>query len=380
MLDLNSTLFAAAPPGLEPVLFAEIKALGFENGKASAGGVSFTGDFEVLCNANLRLRTAARVLLRVGQFFAAHVSELHKKSSKIPWENFVSKTTAIDVRASCRKSKIYHSEAAAQRVAQGIADRLRLTDLPTFGEGGPDEEGGKTCVMVRLDRDHCTLSIDTTGAHLHRRGYRLHTGVAPLRENLAAAVLYMSGWSPETETLIDPMCGSGTIPIEGALIASNTPPGIFRSFGFESLPFFESAIFEETKARLRSHITSPALPIMASDISDEAVRSTVANAERAKAASYIEVSQQDVVHMKRPAGDCLVLTNPPYGKRIGERRKLRGFYRSLADTVRRLERTQLAIISDDVSLFTDRDMGFESASAPFPNGGIRVQLFSTKKM
>jgi putative N6-adenine-specific DNA methylase len=110
MLDFASSFFAAVPPGLEPVLLREIKTFGFENPKATAGGVSFTGDFEVLLSANLRLRTASRVLLRVGQFFAAHVSELHKKSAKIPWENFLFPAASIDVRASCRKSKIYHSD------------------------------------------------------------------------------------------------------------------------------------------------------------------------------------------------------------------------------------------------------------------------------
>ncbi len=377
MPDSRSTFFAAAPPGLEPVLLAEIRRLGLNTPKASAGGVAFTGDFSALVHANLGLRCASRVLLRVGQFYAAHLSELHKKSAKIPWENFLSPTNPIEVRATCHKSKIYHSKAAAQRVSQGIADRLKLTTLPAFGEGAPDEEGGKTCVLVRMDRDRCTVSVDSSGAHLHRRGYRLHTGIAPLRETLAAAVLAMSGWLPETQTLIDPMCGSGTIPIEGALIASNTPPGVFRPFGFEYLPFFEKSVFEETKARLLSQIIPPPRPIRASDIDESAVKATLANAERAKVASFIEVSQKNLTKIDQPLDDGFVVTNPPYGKRVGERRRLRGLYRALSSTVKKTEGAQLAFITDDLSFAADLEMEFPTISAPFPNGGIRVQMCST---
>jgi putative N6-adenine-specific DNA methylase len=283
----------------------------------------------------------------------------------------------VDVRATCRKSKIYHSEAAAERVAKGIADRLKLSTLPTFGEGAPDEAGGNTSVMVRLDRDHCTVSLDTSGAHLHRRGYRLHAGAAPLRETLAAAMLMMSGWSPDKEGLIDPMCGSGTLPIEAALLAARIPPGILRTFAFETAPFYDRSVFEETRDRVRRGIRAAACPIFASDIDETAVGNTIANATRAGVAPYIETARRDAAELQGTEENCLVICNPPYGKRVGERRNLRDLYHTLGERLLQMKSARLAMVTADPTFAAAVGVPFVSVSTPFPNGGIRVRLYMT---
>jgi putative N6-adenine-specific DNA methylase len=190
----------------------------------------------------------------------------------------------------------------------------------------------------------------------------------------------MSDWSSKDECLIDPMCGSGTLPIEAALIAGRIPPGLFRSFEFEKLPFFEKKVFEEVKARLQARIISPARPIFASDIDEEAVRITSANAERAGVLSFLEIKKRGAVAAlgdKIDLGDTLVICNPPYGKRIGNRRNLRALYRSLGDAVRRMPRTRLAFLTGDPAFVGAANLSFDKISLPFPNGGIRVRLFST---
>ena len=373
----QAELFAAVPPGLEAVCAAELKALGIENTKISPGGVSFTGDLETLCIANLALRSAARILLRVDRFYAVHLAQLHKKAGRIPWEAYLPSDGPVEVRAVCRKSRIYHSAAAAERVAKGIAERLKRTELPNFGEGAPDEAGGATCVLLRIDRDHCTVSVDTSGAHLHRRGYRTRTGLAPLRETLAAAVLQLCGWFADEAPLADPMCGTGTFPIEAAMAAARIPPGLHRTFGFENLPFHQPQVLATLKEGLREGIGTPPHPIFASDISEDAVAATRDNAENAGVLSYIETAVSDAATLSGLPTGTFVVCNPPYGKRIGERRSLRNLYRALGESISRIERARLAVVTDDPSFAAATGADFSLISDPFPNGGIRVRVYST---
>ena len=373
----RTELFAAVPPGLEAVCAAEIAALGIENTRIFPGGVSFEGDFETVCLANLALRTASRVLLRIDRFFAVHLAQLHKKAGRIPWEEYLPADRSVEVRAACRKSRIYHSAAAAERVAKGIAERLGLTELPGFGEGAPDEAGGATCILLRIERDHCTVSVDTSGAHLHRRGYRTRTGIAPLRETLAASVLRLCEWSPDAAALVDPMCGTGTFPIEAALAAARIPPGRQRTFGFEALPFHKADILSSVKERLETGIRTPPRPIIASDISEDAVRATRDNAEHAGVLDFIETRTADAATLSVCPVGAFVVCNPPYGKRIGERRRLRELYLSLGEAVRGIDDARLAVVTDDPSFAAATGADFSLVSAPFPNGGIRVRVYST---
>lgn len=372
------SFFAASTPGLETVCENKAQSLGLKEVHITPGGIVFAGDLKTVYKANLCFRTASRILVRIAEFHAAHMAELHKKSSKIPWEIFINTNNAIDVRAVCRKSKIYHSKGAAERVAQGIADRLKLSALPSFGEGAPNEEGGKTAVLVRLERNICTLSLDTSGAHLHRRGYRLSAGQAPLRETLAASVLLACGWSVDSETLMDPMCGSGTLAIEGALIASHTPPGFYRNFAFENAPFFDRDSYEEIKANLQSKIIKPKKPITASDRNKNAIKAASSNAQNAKVDSLVELEVQDIHDIKPIQKETFIICNPPYGKRISASHEINRIFSTLNRLASESEKTYLTIVTPDIKQAASAGINFKNQSEWFPNGGIRVKMLSTK--
>ena len=368
-------MFAVAPPGLEIAVAEELRALGMAAQRIVAGGVTFSGDREALYRANLWLSTASRVLVRVEQFFAVHLAQLHKKAKAIAWERYLDPTLPVEVRGSCRKSRIYHSKAAAERVALGIAERLKLPDLPGFGEGGPREEGGAHQVLFRIDRDHCTLSLDSSGEHLHRRGYRTESLEAPLRETLAAALLRLSGWK-KNESLVDPLCGSGTIPIEAALFASGVAPGLRRSFAFLDWPTADPALWQRLLGEAAERVRSPDRPIRGSDIDAEAVWIARRNAERAGVSDIVEFERKDMDELPPQEGSGLLLTNPPYGKRIGERRRLRTLYAALGNAARRqTPGWRLGFVTSDRHFAAATGMDFPLVSAPFPNGGVRVRLY-----
>ncbi|RPJ45205.1 MAG: hypothetical protein EHM21_09560, partial [Chloroflexi bacterium] len=256
---VNERCFAVTAPGLEPLAAKELRNIGISlegqkpvtglhlaekrtTGGAAAesdrsGGVSFTGSLEDIYRANLHLRTASRVLVRLGDFYAAGFPELRKKAGRLAWERFLAPGQPVSLHVTCHKSKLYHSGAVAERVLAAIADRLGKP-APAVKASPTGEEGEGTAVqmiVVRLIHDHCTISVDSSGELLHRRGYRQATAKAPLRETLAAAMLLASGWDGASP-LVDPFCGSGTIAIEAAMLALGIPPGWRRSFAFMNWP------------------------------------------------------------------------------------------------------------------------------------------------
>src|SRR5688572_8761597 len=230
--------FVITAPGLESLAAAELHTLGASDARTMEGGVAFTASRQSLYSANLHLRTASRVVVRAGEFAATAFHELERRAGKVPWEAFVSPNLGVSVRVTCRKSRLYHSDAVAERVAGAIASRVRGARV--VDDEGDDAELTNQLVIVRLFHDRCTVSVDSSGALLHRRGYRQAVAKAPIRETLAAAALIASGWRADAP-LIDPMCGSGTIPIEGAMIARRIAPGLRRGFAFETWPDFDRA-------------------------------------------------------------------------------------------------------------------------------------------
>ncbi|MDQ6830636.1 MAG: THUMP domain-containing protein, partial [Gemmatimonadota bacterium] len=247
-------LFAITAPGLEPLAAGELHALGIADAKAEAGGVSFGGGLPEVYRANLWLRTATRVVARAAEFGARAFYELEKGAKQVAWERWLGGGRPVQIRVTCRKSKLYHSDAVAERVANAIASRATKAGEITARSGGADGEDDDAVqdradaqlVIVRMLHDRCTISIDTSGALLHRRGYRLATAKAPLRETLAAAALFASAWDP-TGPLIDPLCGAGTIAIEAALLARHMAPGAQRNFAFMAWPSFDATAW--TKIR-----------------------------------------------------------------------------------------------------------------------------------
>jgi len=371
--------FAVCAPGIEPWTAQELRQIGLLPSGAAAGasgegGVAFGGDLNALYRANLWLRTANRVLLRVGEFHTTAFSELSKKGSRLPWERCLKAGQPVAVRATCRKSRLYHSDAVVEAVVEAIAKRL--------GQSPPllkfDEEASGSLpqlVIARMNHDVCTLSLDTSGELLHRRGYRLATAKAPLRETLAAAMLLASGWEPSAAPLLDPFCGSGTIAIEAAQMALGLPPGGKRRFGFMDWPGYKTeswqALLDEADRQSRDR-PKPA-PILASDRDAGAIELANANAGRGGVSETIEFSCRAISAIE-PVGMGWVITNPPYGLRVSADKDLRNLYAQFGKVLKtKCPGWHLAMLYNDLQLLSQLELKLD-ASLSWVNGGVPVRL------
>ncbi len=376
-------LFAVTAPGLEPFTRLELTALGLKpqpgqedlsgEPQDEAGGVAFEANLEGLYRANLHLRTANRVLARLGEFYAAAFSELRKKASRLPWETVLRPGQPVAVRATCRKSRLYHSDAVAERIAGAIGDRLgRETPLVKFNEA---DFTPAQLVVARLVSDQVTLSLDTSGALLHRRGYRLQTAKAPLRETLAAGLLLASGWQP-TAPLMDPFCGSGTLPIEAALLARRIAPGKNRRFAFMDWRNFDSAAWRRLLAEAAAQeLPAAPAPILAADRDAGAIEIARANAARAGVQADLTFAAQAVSNLLPPPDPGWLVTNPPYGLRVSPSRDLRNLYTRLGDVLRAAcPGWQVGILCSDAILAGHTRLPFER-DLRLVNGGISVRFY-----
>src|SRR5438045_4649521 len=306
-------LFAVCAPGLEPVLASEMRALGLP-GRALAGGVEVAGGLSEAMRLNLWLRTASRVLLRIGEpFRATTFPELVRKASALPWERFLRKDTCAAFRVTCRKSRLYHSGAVAQRLHAALEARVgfRISRVESTGEEAPADA---QLFLARFDHDVCTVSVDSSGALLHQRGWRGPQAKAPLRETLAAALLLGAGYDGE-EPICDPLCGSGTIAIEAALIAMRRAPGIARSFAFQRWPEHSARQWEHVVSEARKRERPLAARVEASDQDAGDVAPNHGNAVRDRV--EIAVVQRRLADLPADAANGLLATNPPYGVRVG---------------------------------------------------------------
>jgi putative N6-adenine-specific DNA methylase len=336
-------------------------------GQTIAGGVELDGGLTEMFAANLWLRAASRVLVDAATFHASSFHELERRANQVPWENWIPRGGGARFRVTCRKSRLYHSDAVAERLGNAAVKRANavLAD---------DDEG--QLFVVRIFRDDCTIRADSSGELLHRRGYRQALAKAPLRETLAAAMLLASEWDASSP-LVDPFCGSGTIPIEGAMIARRIAPGITRSFAFERWPAHDSAKWTAVKDIAReSALSSSPATIVASDRDEGAVRATMENAERAGVAADIDASVRAVsaIEVSTPSG--WVVTNPPYGVRVGERAGLRNLYAGFGKALKRsASGYRLAILSADRELDSQLGIDLEELLRT-TNGGIPVRLLA----
>lgn len=368
------SFFAVTAPGLESFTTLELRRLGLLTVTApvEAGGVSFDAEREALYRANLHLRTASRVLVRFGAFYAASFSELHKTASRLPWERYLTPGQPVAVRVTCHKSKLYHSDAVAERIVRAIGERL---GKPSLLRKPADEEADNPpqLIVVRLLRDQCMVSIDSSGALLHRRGYRQAVAKAPLRETLAAGMLLASGWDGRSP-LLDPFCGSGTIAIEAALMARGLAAGHHRRFAFMDWPGFDEKIWQGLLAEAGSADGAEMPIIQASDRDAGAVRMAQENAERAGVASDIQFTCQAVSAITPPGGPGWVVTNPPYGLRVSEGHDLRNLYAQFGNVLRtHCAGWQAAILCSDPALLGQTRIKLDT-SLSFVNGGIGVKL------
>jgi len=366
-------LFATCGPGLEAFLARELHQLGLlkansERSPSTTGGVIFPGDLEEIYLSNLWLRSASRVLVRLGDFYAAAFSELRKKASRLEWERYLTPGQPVALKVTCRKSRLYHSDAVAERVAGAIGDHLGRPSRIIKG----DETGKSQLILVRLQRDHCTISMDSLGALLHRRGYRLETAKAPLRETLAAGILLAAGWDLNSP-LLDPFCGSGTIPIEAALLARNIAPGHARDYSFMNWPGFNQNLWRKLLERSEQDERKQTLRIYASDRDAGAVRIARANAERAGVVHNIEFSQRSVSAVETD-GTGWVVTNPPYGRRVSANKDLRNLYAQFGNMLRtKCPDWQVAVLCNSQRLLSNTGLQLDT-SLQLDNGGVRVIL------
>jgi putative N6-adenine-specific DNA methylase len=408
--------FAVTAPGVAPFTAQELRQLGllpaaFAGGRAGQrpgqtaghsaaqrggghdlqGGVPFAGDRTALYRANLYLRTANRILVRLGEFPAVGFGELRKRAARLPWERCLAPGQAVALRVTCHKSRLYHSDAVAERVAGAIADRLgQVPDVTKYD----DEEAGTPpqLVVVRLLHDHCTVSIDSSGELLHRRGYRLATAKAPLRETLAATMLLASGWPPDTgkeagersAVLIDPFCGSGTIAIEAAQIALDIASGLAsgqaRHFAFMAWPDFDAVLWgqllEQAQEKQAHKLVRQAgqLQIAASDRDAGAIELARANAARAGVADQIEFNRQPVSTVMPCFESGWIVTNPPYGLRVSAGYDVRNLYAQFGYVLRTsFNGWLLTVLCNDRQLLAQVGLPLD-LSLNFVNGGLPVVL------
>jgi putative N6-adenine-specific DNA methylase len=329
--------------------------------------------------ANLGLRIASRVLVRVAEFDARSFMELERWGRRIPWRQVIGPGATVRFRVTCKKSKLYHSDAVAQRLADAAMWAVPGVHAEGGSVGEDDVQAGEdaTLFVVRFHRDHCTVSADASGELLHRRGYRLATAKAPLRETLAAAMLAASGWDGMAP-LIDPLCGSGTIPIEGALMARRIPPGAGRSFAVERWPGMTPELARAVRTELASRSLEAAPgPIVGSDRDAGAVESASANAARAGVASDVELAVHALSGMQVPeGGPGWIVTNPPYGARVGDAAKVRDLWAQMGHVLhRKAPGWRVTLMSPDPALERQLQIPLRVV-ARTSNGGIPVRIVS----
>lgn len=363
---MSFEIFLATAPGLENTLYDEVRTKGFKHAKAIQGGVTIKGSWPEVWRANLWIRGASRILARLDSFKTTHLSHLETRAKDVPWADILPHQQPFRVDVTCTKSRIYHSGAAKQRINNAISEALN----------SPPSADSDITIMARIDHDICTISVDTSGDLLHKRGYKAAINKAPMRENMAALFLQQCGYTG-TEPVFDPMCGSGTFVIEAAEIAARLNPGRSRHFAFEKLLTFDQQAWDKMRS-VKREANNGAL-CYGSDRDGGAIKISLDNAKRAGISQRTEFKQQSISDITPPSDTTgLVIINPPYGGRIGDKRKLMPLYKTMGEVLRaRFSGWRVGIITTDKSLAQATKLPFLPAAAPVQHGGLRVTLFQT---
>ena len=336
-------LIAPCHFGLESVLKKEIYELGYEIISVEDGKVTFEGDAEAICRANINLRTAERVLLKVGQFNAVTFTELFDQTKELPWEEFIPADGKFWVtKANSVNSKLFSSSDIQSIVKKAIVERLKLKYRINWFK----EDGESYPIRVTILKDVVTIALDTTGNSLHKRGYRPEAGKAPISECHAAALIKLTPWNKD-RILIDPFCGSGTFPIEAAMIAANIAPGLNRDFTAESwseiIPkkeWYEAVT--EANDMVNTNIETD---IQGYDLDGDVIKIARRNAENAGVANLIHFQQRDVAKLSHPKKYGFIITNPPYGERLEEKEALPAIYSALGRQFAQLDSWSAYVIT-----------------------------------
>ena len=347
-------LIAPCHFGLEAVLKKEILDLGYEISQVEDGKVTFLGDAEAICRANIFLRTTERILLKVGSFRATSFEELFQGTKALPWEEYIPQDGRFWVKkANSIKSKLFSPSDIQSIMKKAMVDRMKQG----YGVSVIPEMGADYPVRVSLYKDIVTVALDTTGESLHKRGYRKLTSKAPIEETLAAALIMLTPWNKD-RILVDPFCGSGTFPIEAAMMAANIAPGMNRSFLSEDwkqlIPrkcWYEA--MDEAQEMVDDTVS---VDIQGYDLDPEVVKAARANAELAGVAHMIHFQQRPVADLSHPKKYGFLITNPPYGERIEDKKNLPALYTQIGDRFKALDSWSAFIITsyEDVEKYMGR--------------------------
>jgi putative N6-adenine-specific DNA methylase len=370
--------FASAAKGTEGVLRDELRSLRLPRVRADRGGVHFEGSLDDAMRACLGSRVAMRILVELATFTAHDADDLYAGVRIIPWHEHLTARHTLAVRATCANSALTHSHFIALKTKDAIVDALRDRSgvRPDVNADDPD-----VAVTVRLARDVATVYLDLSGEPLHRRGYRVEVTEATLKETLAAAVILLSGWKPDAP-FIDPLCGSGTLAIEAAMMACNIAPGARRRFGFERWPAFTPEVEARWKA-LRDAARAQELPraaclIAAYDREVDAVETTRRNAFRAGVEKTLDIRALDVRELEGAEGPGFVVSDPPYGDRLAAKPlQLAGFFRQFGEALQRMRGYDVSLLSGNPLM--SRSLGMTAAREhTMFNGAIECRLLSYK--
>lgn len=367
--------FATCPRGLELVLAEELRQLRAEKVHAVGGGVQFAGDFFLCYRANLESRVASRVLWQAASATYGNEEDIYRTAFALPWTDWFDADRTVRVDVSATKSPLTSLNFVTLKIKDAICDKIRRlsNQRPSVDTREPDIP-----IQGHLTDREFTLYLDTTGEPLFKRGQRTAAGEAPMRENLAAGILRLAGWAPGTP-LLDPMCGSGTILVEAALMGLDIAPGLGRHFAFEKLRNFDARhwrdLLQQTAARQKR---KQSLAIFGSDIDGRVLRAAAANLARAGLSDCVKLKQADVLTLSAPAPEGVIVTNPPYGVRLGEQAKLAEFYPKLGDLLKKqFTGWRAYLLSADMRLPKLIHLAV-SKRTPLFNGALECRLFEYK--
>lgn len=363
-------LIATATFGLESVVAEEVKALGYDQVQVENGRVNFTADISAIARTNLWLRTADRVRLKIGEFKATTFDELFEKTKALPWSDWITEDATFPVEGKSVKSTLYSVPDCQAIVKKAVVESLKKTYKTDWFE----EKGPLYKIEVALHKDIATLTIDTSGPGLHKRGYRGLIGTAPLKETMAAAMIILSRWKPD-RVFMDPFCGSGTLPIEAALIGQNIAPGMNREFVCESWPVIPKTVWREARAEIHDLARyDQKLEIIGTDVDDEILKIARRNAEEAGVDDQIHFQRMDVrdIRTKRKYG--YLICNPPYGERLGEWKQVSRLYGEMGKTFAAMDTWSFYIITSDEQ-FEEHFGRQASKKRKLYNGNIKVDYY-----
>lgn len=371
-MEKEYNLIATAAAGIEALVGKELRNLGIdcqvENGRAR-----FKGNLETIATANLWLRTADRVKIIVGEFDAFTFDELFEKAKAIAWEDYLPMDAEFPVAGRSIKSKLYSVPDCQSITKKAIVERLREVYHRPARVPLP-ETGALFQLEVALLKDHVVLTLDTTGPSLFKRGYRLEKGGAPLKENMAAALVMLTNWRKD-RPFYDPVCGSGTLCIEAALIGHNIAPGFNRDFACEAWDWFDAAVFDKVRSAADEAADYDIeLDIAGSDINGRMIEIAQANAEEIGLGDSIQFKQQAVKDFKTEKEYGVIVANPPYGERLGEEEQVRILYREMGEVFRPLKTWSKYILTSDLA-FEEFYGAKATKKRKLYNGAIRTDLF-----